>query len=61
LLIDDVVLALVLEEIMRNVSEGLISRFVHGEIDVRDIVPRLEVAAARLTTPHTRNELERDA
>jgi len=61
LLIDDVELAQDLEEIMRNVSEGLISRFVHGEIDVRDIVPRLEVAAARLTTPHTRNELERDA
>jgi AcrR family transcriptional regulator len=61
LLIDDVEFAEDLEEIMRNVSEGLISRFVHGEIDVRDIVPRLEVAAARLTRPHTRNELERDA
>jgi hypothetical protein len=61
LLIDDVELAQDLEEIMRNVSEGLISRFVHGEIDVRDIVPRLEVAAARLTRTHTRNELERDA
>ena len=61
LLVDDVELAQDLEEIMRNVSEGLISRFVHGEIDVRDIVPRLEVAAARLTRTHTRNELERDA
>ena len=61
LLIDDVELAQDLEEIMRNVSEGLISRFVHGEIHVGDIVPRLEVAAARLTRTHTRNELERDA
>jgi len=61
LLIDDVELAQDLEEIMRNVSEGLISRFVHGELEVEDIVPRLEVAAARLTRTHTRNELERDA
>jgi TetR/AcrR family transcriptional regulator, cholesterol catabolism regulator len=61
LLIDDVELAQDLEEIMRNVSEGLISRFVHGELEVGDIVPRLEVAAARLTGTHTRNELERDA
>ena len=56
LLIDDVEFAEDLEEIMRNVSEGLISRFVHGEIEVGDIVPRLEVAAARLTRTHTTNE-----
>jgi AcrR family transcriptional regulator len=56
LLIDDVEFAEDLEEIMRNVSEGLISRFVHGEIDVGDIVPSLEVAAARLTRTHTTNE-----
>jgi AcrR family transcriptional regulator len=42
------------EEIMRNVANGLIERFVHGEIAVEDIVPRLEVALARLT--HTRPE-----
>ena len=56
LLIDDVEFAEDLEEIMRNVSEGLISRFVHGEIDVGDIVPRLELASARLTRTHTTNE-----
>jgi AcrR family transcriptional regulator len=56
LLIDDVEFAEDLEEIMRNVSEGLISRFVHGEIDVGDIVPRLELAADRLTRTHTTNE-----
>jgi TetR/AcrR family transcriptional regulator, cholesterol catabolism regulator len=56
LLIDDVEFAEDLEEIMRNVSEGLISRFVHGEIEVGDIVPRLEVAAARLTRTHTTYE-----
>ena len=61
LLVDDVELAQDLEAIMRNVSEGLIGRFVHGELEVEDIVPRLEVAAARLTRTHTRNELERDA
>jgi AcrR family transcriptional regulator len=37
------------EEIMRNVSAGLISRFVHGEIGVEEIVPHLELAARRLT------------
>jgi hypothetical protein len=31
------------------VSAGLISRFVHGEIDVDEIVPRLAQAASRLT------------
>jgi len=46
---DDPGFARDLEEIMRNVSAGLISRFVHGEIAVEEIVPRLEVAAARLT------------
>ena len=46
---DDPEFARDLEEIMRNVSAGLISRFVHGEIAVEEIVPRLEVAAARLT------------
>jgi AcrR family transcriptional regulator len=39
------------EEIMRNVSAGLISRFVHGEIGVEEIVPHLELAARRLTAP----------
>ena len=39
-----------LEEIMRNVSAGVVSRFVHGEIGVEEIVPRLEIAARRLTT-----------
>jgi AcrR family transcriptional regulator len=53
-LIEDVEFARDLEEIMRNVSEGLISRFVHGEIEVGDIVPRLELAAARMTRPTRR-------
>jgi hypothetical protein len=48
LLADDPDRARDFEEIMRNVAEGLISRFVHGEIDVEEIVPRLEVTAARL-------------
>lgn len=47
---DDPEYARDLEEIMRNVSAGLVSRFVHGEIGVEEIVPRLEIAAARLTT-----------
>lgn len=38
---------------MRNVSEGLINRFVHGEIAVDEIVPRLEIAARRLTASAT--------
>lgn len=53
LLVDDVEFAQDFEEIMRNVSAGLISRFVHGEIEVGDIVPRLEVAVTRLTSTRT--------
>jgi AcrR family transcriptional regulator len=49
LLADDPEFAHDFAEIMRNVSAGLISRFVHGEIPVEEIVPRLEIAAARLT------------
>jgi AcrR family transcriptional regulator len=48
-LVDDPSFARDFEEIMRNVSAGLISRFVHGEIDVDEIVPRLAQAASRLT------------
>jgi TetR/AcrR family transcriptional regulator, cholesterol catabolism regulator len=53
-LFGDPVFARDLEEIMRNIADGLISRFVHGDIEVGDIVPKLEIAAARLTrTPAT--------
>lgn len=49
LLVHDPAFAHDLEETMRNVSEGLINRFVHGDIGVDEIVPRLEIAARRLT------------
>jgi TetR/AcrR family transcriptional regulator, cholesterol catabolism regulator len=49
--VDDPQFARDFEEIMRNVSAGLISRFVHGEIGVEEIVPHLELAARRLAAP----------
>jgi TetR/AcrR family transcriptional regulator, cholesterol catabolism regulator len=47
----DPALARDLEEILSNVVLGLISRFVHGEIAVTQIMPTVERAVVRLTTP----------
>jgi AcrR family transcriptional regulator len=38
-----------LEEILSNLVVGLISRFVHGELAITDILPTLERAVDRLT------------
>ncbi len=39
-----------LEDVLLNVVFGLISRFVHGEIAITEILPMLERAVVRLTT-----------
>ncbi len=38
-----------LEEILSNLVVGLVSRFVHGELGITDIMPTLERAVDRLT------------
>jgi hypothetical protein len=38
-----------LTEILTNLVVGLISRFVHGELTITDIMPTLERAVDRLT------------
>jgi len=48
---EDPMFARDLEEILLNVVFGLISRFVHGEILVTEILPALERAVVRLTEP----------
>src|SRR5437660_10079027 len=38
-----------IEQILTNVSYGLVARFVDGEVDITDILPAIELTVARLT------------
>ena len=46
-----------LQEIISNVALGLISRFVNGEIAVTEIMPAVERAIVRVTTPEQADRL----
>jgi len=53
----DPALARDLQEIISNVALGLISRFVNGEISVTEIMPAVERAIVRVTTPEQADRL----